>query len=144
MPPEPDVEVDEAVPFVSGPPSIGDFLGSGRRAVVIDPELARSAPCVAFELGAADISPITPEGGERLVFVQGAVGPLDEEQQATYCETVAVRELSPELQKRLTAFRDAAEVCNAVMPVEMPEGTDALSMHLGCMAQELRERGEKL
>lgn len=127
----------DSVPFVSGPPSIGDFLGSGSRGVVIDADLAKAAPCVAFELGKAG------EDDERLVFVQGVVGPLDEEQRTEYCETVAVRELSPELQSRLAAFRDAAQVC--AIEEEVPEpGADHLSSHLSCMSRELRARGEKL
>lgn len=134
---DPDTDVDEAVPFVNGPPSIGDFLGSGSRGVVIDPELAKVAPCVAFELGKAG------EDEERLVFVQGVVGPLDDEQQAAYCDTVAVRELSPELQTRLAAFRDAAAVC--AIEEQIPEpGADHLTSHLSCMSRELRARGEKL
>jgi hypothetical protein len=126
--PEP-TEADIA-PFVSGPPSIGDFLSPSPAGIVVDPAVAKDAPCVAFELGGDGAD------ADRLVFVQGIVGPLDEEQIATFCDVVAIKDLSPELQARLAAFRDAADACKS-------EGS-GLEQHLGCMSKELHKRGEKL
>lgn|SRR5487761_1743327 len=131
-------ELADEDPFLAGDPGLGDFI-SQSPGLVVDPAVAREAPCVGYQLRG--------EGAEPdLVFVKGVVGALDQDQVQSFCSEIEVRDLSPEQRERLAAFSEAAEVCKAEV-ADLPSGTDPgdkLPAYLGCMGTALRERGQKL
>lgn len=112
-----------------GPPSLIDFLGGAGPARVTDEELARDSPCLVAEL----------QRGGSIVFSQGAVGPLDEEQQRLYCETGReTLQLTPEQEQRLQDLADSSTTCDA--QVRDLEAGERLDPYLACMDAEMRRR----
>ena len=130
-------EAEAQEPWHNGRPSATDFLSKvrGSPGFVVDEAVARDTPCVGYALQGPGTEP-------DLVFSKGIVGALDTEQRALYCPSVEVRELTPGLKRRLTAFHESVGVCKQRI-AKIPRG-DELGPWLGCMENQLRERGEKL
>lgn len=101
-------------------------------AHILDEAVARSTPCHKFTL----------PSGKHLVFSKGAIGPLDEGQQALYCpETVDVP-LTEGQKKRFDAFTQAVETCQVeIQPI--PKG-ERLGPWLKCMSREAKAKGVEI
>lgn len=126
-------------PFLDGPPSLGDFLSQQQGGgYVVDPAVAREAPCIGFQLAAN----APPDAPPDLVFSKGVVGALDKDQVEMFCPTIETRPLSDAQRDRLQAFTDASKTCS-VEVAELPRG-ERLDPYLGCMSTELHRRGQKL
>lgn len=122
-------------PFVSGRvPSVADFLSEhrGSPAYIVDEERARDTPCIEVEASER----------RRLLFSPGAVGPLDEEQQALYCPSVEKHQLTPAQRERMEALAAASTTCKAQV-ADVPKG-EKLEPFLQCVHSELKERGHPL
>lgn len=117
-------------PWDTGSPSGLQFLSTlqGRPGFVTDEGLARESPCLAYEI----------DGRQKLVFSRGIVGPLNDEQQAIYCETVEAVKPSDSLMARLEGFQEATIACRAEL-AELEPGED-LEPGLACLSRELRSR----
>ena len=127
-------------PFLNGPPSLGDFVSqmNGSPGYVVDPAIARESPCIGYQLQANAAADAEPD----LVFSKGVVGALDRDQIEQFCPTIESRPLSDAQRERLAAFTDASEVCKVAVS-DVPQG-ERLEPFLGCMSQELHQRGQKL
>ena len=127
-------------PFLAGPPSLGDFVSqmNGSPGFVVDPAIARESSCIGYQLRAD----APPDAAPDLVFAKGVVGALDKDQVEMFCPTVQMRPLSDEQRERLQAFTDASQACK-IEVAELPAG-DRLDPFLGCMSQELHQRGQRL
>lgn len=101
-------------------------------AHILDEAVARSTPCHKFTL----------PSGKHLVFSKGAIGPLDDGQQALYCpETVDVP-LTEGQKKRFDAFTQAVETCQVeIQPI--PKG-ERLGPWLRCMSREAKAKGVEI
>ncbi|RJO60343.1 MAG: hypothetical protein C4542_09635 [Dehalococcoidia bacterium] len=115
-------------------PSVAEWVtGADDPGIVVDAGLARTTPCIRYELGA----------GKSLVFSRGIVGPLDEEQQALYCQNgIEVRVPTPGQQSRLQAMRSAATTCRIAA-----QGTNTreyLQSFFSCLGKELKDKGVEL
>ena len=128
------------VVVAEGPPpgqSLADWLSSlgGSPGLVVDPGTARATSCIALELDASH---------PPRVYSKGIIGPLDEEQQALYCqEGIEHRPLSPEQRERMEIMAQAAPRCSeATKPLE-DKGMERIEAYLGCMATELKSRGHE-
>lgn len=103
---------------------------TGQSGIVHDPGTARSTPCLGYE-----VSPM-----RRLVFSQGVVGGLDNDQQALYCaEGIQMLPIGERLKERLNVYSNAADTCSVtVQPI--PKG-ERLEPFLSCMSREIRNKG---
>lgn len=118
--PPPGVSLPEWISGISGSPGI-----------VVDAGKARATPCIRMELG---------EGDPPLVYSPGIIGPLDEEQQALYCqEGYEDRSLSEAHQERLRAMSEAARECSVEAREVAP--TEQIEAYFGCMGRELKAGG---
>lgn len=103
---------------------------SGLPSTVVDPGVARDAPCVRFELG---------EGHLPLVFQKGISGALNEENQALYCsQGYEDLPLDPADQERLRAFRESAVKCSTPETGTTPS---SINEYFACIGGELLDRG---
>jgi len=128
----PRVQLVEA----EGPPpgqSIAEWVSAigGSPGFVVDPGIARSTPCIGYDLG---------PGHKPLVYSKGIRGPLDDEQQALYCqEGTALKEMTEKQRQRMEAFSTAASLCG-----HQASGTDTrsdLDNFWDCMGKESRKLG---
>jgi len=108
-----------------------DFLPSmrGSPGIVVDPGVARATPCTRFDLG----------GDSELVFSKGVIGALDEPQKALLCTETVTKPLSPEQERRLRGWREAAATCKGEI-ADVPDG-EKLEPWLTCMSRELKGKG---
>lgn len=99
---------------------------------VIDPGRARSTPCIRAEL---------PGGEKPIIFSPGISGPLNEEQQALYCQS-GYEDYRPseERWKRMVALHESANVC-ATESRGLPSEEERMIGYHACMGRELRQRG---
>ncbi len=108
-----------------------DFMTdiNGSSAVIVDEGVARATPCSRF----------TFRSGKALVFSKGAIGPLDESQQALYCAEMVDKPLTPEQERREEAFVDAASTCKT--EIRKFAKAERINPWLACMSRETKARG---
>ncbi len=127
---EPATPPDGPVPGESLSEWVSALMGD--TGIVADPGLARSTPCLEVELG----------GGDHLIFSRGVIGPLDEGQQALYCQNGTVpRPLSEPQRTRVGAMREASRVCKVA---DYEEDEHPLDGFFSCMGRELRAQNADL
>ncbi len=119
-----------------GPPpgmSLSEWVSgiNGSPGILVDRDVAMATPCLRIELGP----------GERpLVYSNGIVGALDEEQQEIFCARgVETKQASPEQKARLGIMREAAHTCSREAAGETTQ--EHLENYFMCLGRELRNKG---
>jgi hypothetical protein len=101
----------------------------GSAAYVVDAELAKSKPCTRLDLG----------DSRTLVFAEGVIGALGDDQVATLCPAgFEDRVPPPAIKLRLNALVDAVPVCSLAAQASAGDPLDA---YYGCLGSELRKKG---
>lgn len=119
--------------FVSGHPSVGDYLaGDG---IVVDPAQAREYGCYGYRFPKKD-----GETGELVYARHGVVGALSQDQKETFCSDIDFRALTPAQEERLAAFDEANTICDAQV-AGLPKGEEQVP-YLACLSTALSERGQ--
>lgn len=142
MDPELQARMEELAnqePFAVGYPTMLDFISPDEHGIVVDPAIAREAPCIGYQLKGEGTEP-------DLVYAKGVWGALDRDQIGQFCQTIDVREPSPEFREHLAAFAESAHICHAEV-AGLPHGTaegDRFPAYDQCMSREMRERGHPL
>ena len=105
---------------------------AGAGAFITDEGVARATPCSRIDLG----------DGQDIVISKGAIGPLNEKQQALLCPSIVDEAISEERRRRLRAFQEASKICHE----EVTAGSDAERVEpwLACMTREAKSRGVEL
>ena len=102
---------------------------SGSPGIIVDEGVARASACTRFDLG----------GGSELIFSKGVIGALDEGQKALLCTETVTKPLSPEQERRLRGWREAAATCKGEI-ADLPDGKKVKPWLL-CMSRELKGKG---
>jgi hypothetical protein len=122
-----------------GPPpgmTVTEWLSSmtGSPGIVVDPTKARATPCIRMELG---------EGRKDLVYSEGIIGALDEEQKALYCqEGYTEREVTPAQRERIETMERAAKSCST--ETEHLEAPERIHSYFACLGRELKSKGQEV
>jgi hypothetical protein len=122
----------------SPPPgiSVTDWLSGigGSPGIIVDPGKARSTPCLRIQLG---------EGRRPLIYSQGIIGALDEEQQALYCqEGYEDKPITEKQQQRIAAMEQASKLCSDETN-NVDDTSRRIETYFSCLGRELKSRGHE-
>lgn len=114
------------VPAAGDPYSWLLSAATDREGVVVDPGVAREGPCIEVDVGGA---------GVALVYHQGVIGLLSDDQQAMFCMEREIHRPDELQRDRIRIFKEASAACS---------GESTAGARIACLSREitLRTGGE--
>jgi len=83
-------------------------------------------------------------GFDPLIFKHGVVGPLDEGQQALYCQEYEDRPVSEAQRRRLALLQEVAPTCSTeAQGAALTAEDDHIAVYLSCLSRELAAKEEE-